>query len=142
MSAPDVARYLRLIEHDLEVLKLLAGAAKARGGVDVSDWKCTLLFYMACIYIKAFGRTQGKELQDHYNVKQWMNTTRELLPIAKPYRKLEERSREARYEGRKYDASEASQHARWFQEVRDGVVALLRSSGVANPPSVDPVSFL
>lgn len=103
----------------------------------MSGWKCTLVFYMACIYVKALGRLRGKDLQDHYQVKQWLNTEPELREIAKSYRLIEERSRDARYEGRSFDSRELQEVARRFEQVRDRIADLLRQGGVAVDP-VDP----
>jgi hypothetical protein len=110
--------------------------------VDVSDWKCTLLFYIACTYVKALGMARGKDIQDHFQLRQWLNTTDDLWGFAKPYRKLEERSRDARYEGRFYASRELADCGRWFSEVRDAVVGLLRAMGVTQVPVVDPSPWL
>ena len=143
MGAADAQPYLDLIEHDLEALGLLSTAAQAKKpAVDVSDWQCTLVYYMACIYVKAMGRTRGKDLQDHYQLKQWINTTSDLVPITKPYRKLEERSRDARYEGRKFTGDELNETFGWFAEVRDHLVALLKKEGAGKVPVVDPTRFV
>lgn len=143
MGAADAPRYLALIEHDLEALGLLCEAAQAkRPPVDVSDWQCTLVYYMACIFVKAMGRTRGKDLQDHYQLKQWINTTADLVPITKPYRKLEERSRDARYEGRRFTRSELAETIGWFGQVRDHLAALLTREGVKNIPVIDPTRFV
>ena len=132
-------QYLRLVQHDLDTLALLAKAADGRTPPeDVSDWKCTLMFYMACVYVKALARSRQKDLQDHYNLRQWLNTTKDLLAITKPYRRLEERSRDARYEGRRFSCQELGQARSWFLEVRDHLVQLLESGGVKAAPGVDP----
>lgn len=137
MALVDVPPYLRLVEHDLEVLGLLSKAA-AHDHKDVTDWQCTLLFYMACIYVKALGRLRNKDLQDHYQLKQWLNETPDLLSITKPYRKLEDSSRDARYEGRRFTRDEMSRLLRWYSEVRDGLVRLLKAGGVTSVPVADP----
>src|ERR1043165_2941397 len=115
MSTTDVERYLRLAEHDLTVLDLLSqAAAGAKSNADVSDWKVTLLFYVACILVKALGRERGLELNDHFFVKQWLNTTADLVTITRSYRKLEDRSRDARYEGVLFDEKRLRQTLGWF----------------------------
>lgn len=136
MALSDVPPYLALVAHDNEVLTLLtAGGRTAKR--DVSDWQATLLFYMACIYVKALGRLRGEELQDHYRIKQWLNTTSDLVVIASSYRKLEDRSRDARYEGRRFAPLEMEQHARWFETVRHAIEGLLTAGGVSGLPTLD-----
>ena len=130
-----------MVEHNLDVLRLLSESAR-RGtpATDVSDWKCTLLFYMACIYVKALGKLRNKDLQDHYDLRQWLNSTPDLILITRPYRKLEERSRDARYEGRRFSSVEMKDSLRWFCEVRDRLSALLRAGGASPIPTIDPSS--
>jgi hypothetical protein len=137
-SDSDITRYLNLAAHDLLVLRALrSGALAIKGPADVSDWTVTLTFYSACILMKALARSRNRDLQDHYSVKQWMNTTADLLPVAKAYRKLEERSRDARYEGATFDDRSVKQSVEWFESVRDHVVALLAKAGVREIPRLD-----
>lgn len=140
MALSDVPHYLQLVAHDLEVFKVISKANS--GSADLSDWQCTLLFYMACIYVKALGRMRNKDLQDHYQLKQWLNETPDLVSITRSYRKLEDSSRDARYEGRKFNGDEMKRILRWFRDARDGLVALLKSGGATNAPVVDPASWL
>ena len=138
MSAGDIDRYVRLAAHDLEVLGLLRKAAEsARPTRDVSDWSVTLLYYVSCVLVKALARTRGKDFQDHFTLKTWLNTTQDLLAITKPYRKLEDRSRDARYEGRKFSAAELEATVVWFERIRDHVVSLLRTIGISEIPPLD-----
>lgn len=141
--AGDVDRYLKLVQHDLDALGFLSRGAEASSPpTDVTDWKVTFLFYITCIYVKALGRTRSIDFQDHYQVKQWLNTTPDLLPMTRSYRKLEERSRDARYEGRIFTPTEMAAALRWFDDVRDLVVGLLKTAGVANVPRVAPSPWL
>jgi len=140
MNAPT---YLTLVQHDLKTLEALTeGAASRKPPLDVSDWKCTLTFYMACIYVKAIASSRSVELQDHYQLRQWLNTTGDLLTITRSYRKLEERSRDARYEGRLFSAAELGEALRWYIDVRNRIVALLSAAGTANVPVADPSPWL
>lgn len=140
MNASD---YSALATHDLDALRLLSVAASGQEPqVDVSDWKCTLMFYMACIKVKAAGMTRNVVLKDHYGLRQWINTTADLLPMTRPYRKLEEFSREARYEGRRFSASELQMALRWFFDVRDHIDGLLHAAGVTTVPVIDPSPYL
>ena len=134
---------INLIEHDLRTLELLNESARSKKPPeDVTDWKCTLLFYMACIYVKALGHQRNKALPRHSVAREWLNSDSDLIPIAKPYRKLEDRSQDARYEGRKFSPAELAEALRWFIEVRNVLVPLLRAAGLPNTPLVNPQPFL
>lgn len=136
-------QYLRLIRHDAQTLEILSRAAAASTPpADVSDWKCTLTFYIACIYVKALAATRKVQFEEHFGLRQWLNTTADVTAIARPYRKLEERSRDARYEGRLFTSGELREAHRWFSEVRDKIVGLLKASGIQDVPSVDPAPWL
>jgi hypothetical protein len=130
--------YLELAARDAWALAALAKAGRdARR--DVSDWVVTLHFYTLCIYVKALGRCRGRDIQDHYGIRQWLNSDVELTPIARPYRKIEEWSRDARYEGRLFDAkSEMPRFHEWFVAVRDHLCGLLEREGL-RPARIAPV---
>jgi hypothetical protein len=127
MNPPDVQKYLNLLGHDLRVLQLLSEAAsRGKPPDDVSDWQVTILFYLACLYVKAVGCLYGKRFDDHISLRQWINSETDMLGIARDYRKLEEASRDARYEGRRSpkEAMVRVQIPR-FETVRNHVVNLL-----------------
>ena len=88
MSSKDAIFYLNLVTRDEQALKLLVGAARSKR--DVSDWVVTLHFYVLCIYVKATGRCFGQDFQDHYAIRNWINSEARLLPIAADYRTVEE----------------------------------------------------
>ena len=132
--------YLFLVQRDADCLRLLAQAARSEyPGRDVSDWIVTIHFYILCVYVKALGSCRQQNFQDHYAIRQWLNTEPDLLGIARPYRKVEEASRDARYEGRLFAPPEIQRFHQWFQEARDQFVALLRKEGVTQIPNPDPV---
>lgn len=135
-----VEKYLRLIEHDFGVLELLtASAERAKPPRDVSDWQVTLIFYITCIYVKALGRSFGRDIQDHYGLRQWLNTEPDLLVIARPYRHIEEPSRDARYEGRTFDRDFILKRiVPHFVLVRNHLAGLLEKRGATAVPRVDP----
>jgi len=135
MSLEASSHYLRLIEHDREVLRLLT--EQPSPALDTSDWQITIFYYILCLYMKALGSVGGLEFQDHYAIKQWLNSTPELVVIAKPYRKAEEWSRDARYEGRLFNDSERTRFLNWFTIVRAHLTQLLRSAGVTNLPQIE-----
>jgi hypothetical protein len=135
MSSSDPSVYFKLIEHDRDELDLVSH--KAPSGCDTSDWQVTVLYYILCLYMKAFGKVCGRELQDHYSIKQWLNSESRLIPIARPYRKAEEWSRDARYEGRRFSSQEMKRFLEWFQSVRQHVASLLSTAGVTGLPDID-----
>jgi len=107
--------YSTLAAHDLETLRLLSlSASRETPPVDVSDWKCTLMFY----------------------------TTADLLPITSSYRKLEEFSREARCEGRRFRPVELQTAFSWFLDVHNHIDRLLHTTGVSPVPVIDPSPYL
>lgn len=140
----NVNSYLNLIEHDLKTLDLLTGKRPNHlTKEDFSDWEVTILFYMACIYIKAVCNLFGEDIQDHYTLRQIINTRPELYSIARSYRHLEEASRDARYEGRKFSRSYLIDRLLpKFNAVRDCAVSLLKQHNVTNIPDIDPEPLL
>ena len=141
MSETDAGTYFELLRRDVRTLGVLAAAARnANPPHDASDWVVTLHFYILCIYAKALGRCRGKEFQDHIGIRNWLNTESDLLAVAKSYRKTEEWSRDARYEGRIFDAEEIRNLHRWFRTARDIFVELLRGNACQDVPVVEPVN--
>ena len=140
MSLVDAERYLAQVRRSEKALGLLTQAALAETPTeDVSDWVVTIHFYILCVYLKALGRCRGMDFQDHYAIRQWLNTESDLLSIARPYRKVEEWSRDSRYEGQTFAPPEISRFHSWFEDVRDHVVRLLRAHGIRDVPVVRPV---
>lgn len=79
----------------------------------------------------------GEDVQDHYTLRQLINTKPELYPIAKSYRHIEEASRDARYEGRKFEKSFLlNRILPKFKLVREHIVTFLQNAGVQAVPSV------
>lgn len=141
MTALSAQQYLALAQHDHESLKLLARAGREnRPAVDVSDWIVTMHFYVLCVLVKALGAQRGQGFQDHYAIRHWLNSEQDVLMLATPYRKVEEWSRDARYEGRKFNASEIARFHTWYGLVRDGLKPLLKASGVGGIPTLTPIS--
>lgn len=139
MTTKPAQHYLDLARRDMDAAQILATAAVA-GQRDVTDWLTTLHFYTICVYVKALGRCRGRDFQDHYAIRQWLNTEADLLAIAGTYRKIEEWSRDARYEGRQFDARiEVPRLHGWFITVRDHLACLLKGHGLA-VPRIEPVA--
>jgi hypothetical protein len=137
------ASLLDLVKHNFETLAILSEGASARKPpTDITDWKCTILFYMACIYLRALASNRKKVIERHMDARDWLNAEPDLIYIAKSYRKLEERSRDARYEGRRFKPAEMQEAYRWFCEVRDKLVDLLKKDGLASVESLDPKQYL
>ena len=140
MSVKEAQRYLAIAEHDGVVLRMLVEGSKGEGTEDTTDWQVALLYYIMCIRVKALGSCRGVELQDHYSIKQWLNAESDLLGIARPYRKAEEWSRDARYEGRRFGRDELKRYLGWFASVYDHLGALLQNEGVPAGTGTDPSS--
>lgn len=137
-SASNALGYVRLAERDRATLILLRDAAR-RSGADVSGWIITLHFYVLCVLVKAVGRTVGEDFQDHFRIRQWINTHDPMSPLAASYRNVEEWSRDARSEGRRFNAAEFARFRAWFEHVRDGVGDILTRAGVSPPSGLVPV---
>ncbi len=127
----SINNYLELIEHNSKLLDLITGT---RPGhlikEDFSDWQVTIIFYMSCIYLKAVCFLFGEDVQDHYTLRQKINTRKELYTIAKYYRHIEEASRDARYEGRKFDKDFIVKTILpKFNKVQDCAIAIIKNKG-------------
>ncbi len=140
----DTEKYLKLISHDLKLFDVLTGPGPAHmANEDFSDWQVTVLFYMACIFLKSACALLGEDVQDHFTLRQIINNRTELYSIARDYRHLEEASRDARYEGRTFDKSYIiTRLVPKFNAVRDCVVKLLQINRVSSIPSVNLEQFL
>ena len=142
MSVQEAKRYLGIAEHDYRVLCLLVEASNgsssgASPSEDTTDWQVALLYYILCIEVKALASCRGGELQDHYTIKQWLNTETDVLSIAKYYRMAEEWSRDARYEGRCFTKEEMRRYLEWFHKIHDHLGTLFTSEGLTVPSSID-----
>lgn len=139
----EIKNYLQLITHNSKLLDLLTSTYPEHlENEDFSDWKVTILFYMSCVYIKAVFCLFGIDIQDHYTLRQLINTRKELNLIAKPYRHIEEASRDARYEGRKF----ANQYIverllPKFNAVRDCANGLFKQHKILDIPTIDVEPF-
>ena len=144
MNPPEVQKYLDLLKHDLRVLHLLTQAAKSEDPPeDVSDWQVTLLFYLACIHVKTVAHLYGQRFDDHISLRGWINSEADMFAMAGEYRKLEEASRDARYEGRLFSPTSIEQvQLPRFEAVRDHVVSVLREKGITRITHIDPRQFL
>lgn len=140
----EIKNYLQLITHNLKLLDLLTSTYPEHlKNEDFSDWKVTILFYMSCVYIKAVFCLFGIDIQDHYTLRQLINTRKELYPIAKPYRHIEEASRDARYEGRKFiNQYTVERLLPKFNTVRDCANVLFKQHKIPDIPTIDAEPFL
>lgn len=143
MTDSAILRYFELIERHHLCLRLLADAGRIHGKTsETSGWIVTLHFYVLCAYFKAIGKSFGIDFQDHYAIRQWMNSEEDVCYLFQHYRKVEEWSRDARYEGRMFGAEEIENRLHnWFKLVRDGVVSQLRKRGFEDAPEVESVSL-
>lgn len=137
-------KYFRLIEHNLKLLDLFTFEPPSHlKKEDFSDWIVTILFYIACIYLKALFSFYGEEIQSHYALRQQLPREKELYKIIKPYRHLEEASRDARYEGRTFSCNYIIDRLYpKFVKVRDSVIEIFRKDKIATVPIVEPLPYL
>jgi hypothetical protein len=137
MNAAPATHYLSIVRRNEETLKVLSVAAD-QAKHDASDWIITIHFYILCLYAKALGVCRGQNFQDHISIRRWLNTDADTMPMAKSYRKVEEASRDARYEGALFTSTDCQRFERWFLDARDHLVRLLKKQGF-KPPVVIPV---
>lgn len=80
-------------------------------------------------------------MQDHQKLREIINTDqalKELWYIAKHYRHIEEASRDARYEGRKFSKEYIKERILpKFYKVRDCAVSIIKSKNISNVPVID-----
>jgi hypothetical protein len=145
MSSFQATQYVSIATHHYDVLTMLVRHTDDESSPavvsDITDWQVTFLYYVLCLEVKAVAAARNKELQDHYAVKQWINTENDLTSIARSYRKIEEWARDARYEGRRFRPEELRQFLAWFDSVHGTLTALL-STATIPPPRVDPHALL
>ena len=139
----NIDKYLELIKHNSKLLDLITGSRPEHlTHEDFSDWQVTVIFYISCTYLKAVCMLYGEDVQDHHKLRTIINTNKELWGIARPYRHIEESSRDARYEGRKFDKEYIEGRLLpKFYKVRDCAVGIIKGKGIDNVPIVD-LSFL
>ena len=140
----EVQKYCNLITHDLRLFDLLTGKMPDHlAKEDFSDWQATVLFYMACIYLKTACSFLGIDIQDHFTLRQTINNRKEFFSIAKIYRHLEEASRDARYEGRRFEKSYiVDRLIPKFISVRDCMVHFLKQNNISDIPSIEVENLL
>lgn len=137
--------YFALIKHNVNLLDLLTSKQYPPHLTqeDFSDWCTTTIFYILCIYMKAVFTLMGKDVQDHYTLRQLINTTPELYAIAKYYRHIEEASRDARYEGKKYSKDYLVDRILLkFEKIRVCLEKILKNHKATNIPKIDIKSLL
>ncbi len=101
-----VRHFIYLTEHHHKLFDLLTGKLPEHlKNENFSDWQATTIFYMACILVKALCVTLNEDPKSHFEIRQLTYKNSELQSFAKEYRKLEEASRQARYDGRTFDKS-------------------------------------
>ncbi|GAX62481.1 glyceraldehyde-3-phosphate dehydrogenase/erythrose-4-phosphate dehydrogenase [Candidatus Scalindua japonica] len=135
----NIDKYLNLVEHNSNLLRLIT--EKPSGSykdVDFSDWQVTIIFYISCIYLKSVCSIFGLDVQNHFTIRKTMNERDELRPIFNDYRKIEEASRDARYEGKKFEERIIKKRILpRFNTVRDCVVEIIKNNGISKVPVVN-----
>jgi hypothetical protein len=137
--------YFALIEHNVNLLDLLTSKQYPPHLIqeDFSDWCATTIFYVLCIYMKIVFTLMGKDVQDHFTLRQLINTTPELYAIAKYYRHIEEASRDARYEGKKYTKDYLVERILFkFEKVRECIEKILKKNKLNTIPKINIKSLL
>jgi hypothetical protein len=141
----NIDKYLELIKHNSKLLDLITGNRPEHlTHEDFSDWQVTVMFYISCIYLKAVCTLHNIDIQDHHKLRETINTNqslKKLWNISKDYRHIEESSRDARYEGRKFDKNNIERLLRKFYNVRDCAIGIIKDKGINNVPIID-LSFL
>lgn len=120
---------------------LLADACRARDRWhDATDWIVTMLFYVACLYVKAYERGRGHDFQSHEDRNQWLAVDEHLSKHSRYYQLLFNASKLARYDGVRVGRGR-------YDEIRDAFEKLIRVLArrlhdfVPDPPvvaAVDP----
>jgi len=140
----NIKTYFELIEHDFKVLDLLTEEYPPNlKNEDFSDWIITLLYYMSCIYIKAYFQSIGVNIQNHQALKEEISRSSKLYFIFIPYRKLEEASRDARYEGRKFKYKDIiNKYYPKLKSIHDLVIEIFNKEGIENVPRLNLLPLL
>ncbi len=135
----SIDKYLNLVEHNLKLLRLIS--EKPSGSykdVDFSDWQVTIIFYISCIYLKSVCSIFGLDVHNHFTIRKTINERDELRHIFNDYRKIEEASRDARYEGKKFEERIIKKRILpRFNSVRDCVVEIITKNGISEVPIVN-----
>ena len=138
-------KYFDLIKHNEILFDLLNSRYPLHlEKENFSDWKVTVIFYILCIYLKAtILCLYNEDIQDHSALRKKINTENKLCLIARSYRKIEEASRDARYEGRKFEIDYMiNRLLPKFNEIRDCVIKLMNEKGIQNIPNVELSKYL
>lgn len=136
MTGPSAEDLLLLAERHHRALACLLRGAEHE---DVSAWALTLNYYVLCAYTSSLAASRGLSFVRHLDLRDWINSRDGPTPIARPYRKLEEWSRDARYRGRSFDRAEAERAGEWFLEARDYILGEMRRAGRTKLPILDPL---
>jgi hypothetical protein len=139
MSLEEARKLLAVARHDADCADLLARAGRdAKPPRDVSDWLITMQFYVLCLHVQALSRCRGHLIERHEDLRQWINTERDLWGMARAYRLVEERSRDARYKGRLFTRAEVVEFNGRFRAARDHILPLLAQAGL-NVQAIEPL---
>ena len=140
MSLADAQGYLALAARTRRNLELLAGASVSlEPQHSARDWLVTMHFYILVAYVNALAAARGRRLVDHPQRAEWIRSQPDLSGIIRQYRRVEDLSRDARYEGRSFDDRDFEELHEDFRSVRDAVLPLLRQAKVPNVPTLEPL---
>jgi hypothetical protein len=131
MSNADARKLIEVAHRDAACAGLLAKAARAeRASPDVSDWLITIQFYALCLHVQALALCKGLHITRHEELRSWINENPDTRGMARDYRLVETRSREARYDGRLYGRPEVEEFNRRFTSAMTLLLPLLRKEGI------------
>ena len=106
---------------------MLAGAQRGTPPIQCSDWLVTQNFYAALHLVAALAETDNETHEGHEDRNEYVN--RRLRPAFSAYRRLSDKSRDARYDGRLFSVQELAELRGHFATVRDNVARPLGRAG-------------
>ena len=97
---PNSIKHLSIIEQNYKTLVHLTQSVPS----NYSDWCVTIIFYMALHYVHAFlSEELAEHPNDHQSLQSIIVSNTQLKAIYQKYRNLQDDSREARYNGEKFE---------------------------------------
>lgn len=88
-------------------------------------WSITVLFYCALHYVEAYFVTQGKGFNHHFSRGRAIQQDARINSLYKNYRRLEDLSREARYDVSSFNRGDVKFARENFETVERAVQAII-----------------
>lgn len=89
-------------------------------------WAVTVIFYSALHYIEAYFVTYRKGYNNHYSRSSAIQNDPRIRSLYDDYRKLEDLSREARYDAASFNKGDLVSAKEFKENIRQAVEALLK----------------